>query len=140
MTVTPSRFHWKFKPLATVDAAGVQNTWYTVLDTTLKVRLYSLWMNQYNDEAAAKTISMQIIVDGVTLTHTLSGASNTTPSRCYEIGQQTDTLEAAPATYLIGRYVALHGKSVKVQVRSTSAAGTNQHLKAYLRYAKLEAL
>ena len=141
MTVTPSRFHWKFKPLATVDAAGVQNTWYTVLDTVAKARLYSIYTMQVNDEAAAKAIETKLTIDGISLASGgFSHVNNT--AKAWRLLNTSDVFAnvSAGTVALAGYYTAIHAKSLKVEVRNTDAAGTNQHLYGYVRYAKLEAL
>ena len=134
------RGHWKFQPLAaTVDAAGVQNQWYTVLDTTKNVRVYSLWAKQVNDEAANKTVVVKVTLDGIESTK--SEVMNNNSLNRYSWSAISDSvLERAPGTFLFGYHVAIHARSVKVEVRSTSVAGTNQHLYGYVRYATWEAL
>ena len=139
MRVSPSRFHWKFKPLATVDAAGVQNTWYTVLDTTSKARIYSIGSLQTNNEADAKSLTIRTTVDGVAQTSGNYSRASGSVTYWYLDPNMDRTLPSTPF-FNAGYYVALHGKSVKVEVRSITAAGTNQHLYGYVRYAQLEAL
>ena len=128
-------YHWKFMPLAAVDEAGVQNTWYTVLDTTTNVRLYSFVGNQVNNEAAAKDIAIRVTIDGLTLSYAVSSSSG--GLRYFIMQPTTEAYYHGNVYTLVGTYVALHGRSVKVEIRSTSAAGTNQHLYGYVRYAVL---
>ena len=142
MTVTPSRFHWKFKPLAALDQAPpVQNTWYTVLDTVPKARIYSVIGKQVNGEAELKAIDPRVTVDGVTLTQSGSTLANNT-IRSFYISPVADSAAAATdGNYNhFGFYIATHAKSLKVEMRLTSAPGTNQHLYGYVRYAQLEAI
>ena len=128
--------HWRFMPLASVDEAGVQDTWYTVLDTTNNVRLYSIVLRQSNDETATKFLAHRVTIDNVSIT--LSSSSLHTTNYYYYLNPVTDSSLFRATTYnLMGFYTALHGCSVKVEVRSTSAAGTNQHLYGYVRYAVL---
>ncbi len=130
-------YHWEFKPLAMVDVAGVQNTWYTVLDTTRNVRLYSVGAKQTNDEAAAKATNTRWTIDGVVTTLTGSTVANNT-MRYWFLDPNNDSVIQSAAIIMTGNYVALHGRSVKVEVMNASVAGTNQHLYGYVRYAVLE--
>ena len=141
MTVTPSRFHWKFKALAALDQAPpVQNTWYTVLDTVSKARLYSLVFKQINDEAAVKNIDFKVTADGLTLENSADRASGIA-NYFYQSPYSSSVAWIQNPNYIMSNYyIAFHAKSLKVEMRTTSAAGTNQHLCGYVRYARLEAL
>ena len=141
MTVTPSRFHWKFKALATIDQAPpVVNTWYPILDTTSKVRLYSMGVKQVNDEAAEQIIQMRLVIDGITTSaNGIATANNSMRYFYVNPVNENLTVQGATTFFNAGYYVATHGKSLKVEAR-VLGVGTTQHLYGYVRYAKLEAL
>ena len=140
MSVSPARFHWKFKPLAVLDqAAPVFNQWYTVLDTTSKIRLYSISLKQVNDEIADKGIGVQVIIDGVTTSASSTTCGSGVVNYSY-LNNNLDGFAIDTPIKAVGYYVALHGKSIKVQVKNTSALGTNQRLYGYVRYAQLEVI
>ncbi len=134
------RWHWKLQPLATVDAAGAQNVWYTILDTKKNVRFLSLAIKQVNDEAANKSITVRATIDGISIPAT--GTTDAVSGSFYPryLDTTTDRLRGSGAGVILlaGYYVAAHGRTLKVEISNTSAAGTNQHLYGYVRYMTKE--
>ncbi len=133
--------HWKLQPLAVLDQTPVvQNTYYTVLDTTKNIRVYSIVLRQSNDELAAKTVYVRATVEGVVD----SGGSGDTPANFGKVylrlnpQESTNYFLTGSAILTLGYYVAMEFKSLKIEMRTNTAPGTNQHLYGYVRYATLE--
>jgi hypothetical protein len=106
-----------FQPDATIAQVNVQNTWYTVLNTT-NARLYSLEMITVG---FAETLQMRLTVDGQAMTATV----NANDSTVYYVAkdQTTDGLLALATPINPNTYCPLDGKAVKVEVRKTTATG-----------------
>jgi len=113
------------------QAAPVQNTWYTVLDTTSNVRLYGLAVFVAD---TGETIEVKITIDGVSLTGSQAQNANTY-YYYFKDPSQTNICLASTTLYLIMYYTFLEGKSVKVEVRKTTATGAGQ-LFAKVTYAR----
>jgi len=123
-------------PATLSQAAAVQNTWYTILDTTENIRVYQVVGRILT---TGEDLEVQITVDGETIACT--GVSCVAGSTYYIIKQNANdadkfTLvvredeEMYPQAYLI------EGRSVKIEIRKTSAngAGTLLGLAQYGRY------
>jgi len=122
---------FQHQPDATlVQLAPVQNTWYTILDTTSNCRLYSVSVLVWT---TGETLEVKVTIDGQVLTGTLA-ALPTTYYYCdlllYMAGLSIDI-----NGLLIGKYTPLEGRSIKVEVRKTTAAGTGT-LEGRAVYAK----
>jgi len=118
---------------ATIDqAAPVQNTWYTVLDTTTFVRILAILA--YVD-VANETIEVRLTIDGQTLTGSQAALAGT--SYCYGLQYQSNSLNTITAGVNIPvmNYCFLEGKSVKVEVRKTTALGAG-NLHCLVTYQK----
>lgn len=100
------------------QAAPVQNTWYTVLNTTTNVRIIRIYANV---ALANETVQGQITIDGVTVAipaavfvagtgYFVRWAFDLTDSLYWDVNE---------------KYVAflIEGKSVKVEIRKTTANG-----------------
>lgn len=124
---------FKHQPDVTLDQASpVQNTWYTVLDTTRNCRLYSVSVLV---ATTGETLEVRITVDGVTITGGIDATADTVYKAIWYFGTMVaNQLYLATAdphhTFL------LEGRSVKVEVRKTTANGTG-NLKAKVTYAKI---
>ena len=108
---------------ATIDQANpVQNTWYTVLATTLNVEL-----DQFSMQVAdtGETLAVEWTVDGIVLT--MNQAATAGSQYMVHKGANQDTLTiTASATAQYGassRYAPLKCRSLKIRVRKTTAAG-----------------
>lgn len=117
---------------ASLDQIPVQNTWYTVLDTTKNARIISFGAYvETNDE----TIEGRITIDSQVLT---VSATNFTAGIALAANFYNDASDAlvwialGPTGY---RAFLIEGKSLKIEVRKTTAAGANL-LHAKVRYAK----
>lgn len=117
---------WEYQAPATLDqAAPVQNTWYTILDTTLNARLLTIAVNV---EDTNEDLQVQVIVDGETI-------EANSPATCVHSTRYfctmtvnpitlVDYIELTPTVLHYFRSFILEGKSTKVQVRKTTANGT----------------
>lgn len=137
---------YSLEALATLtQEPPVQNTWYTVLDTTYNVAVYTMVVYQKNDETNAKNVNIRLTVDGTTLTKSAdySLADN---SYCNPVIQliSSDTLDiisiyqSLTSGKTTGSAELFYARSFKAEVRTTSAPGTNQKLHAWIRYFTLQ--
>lgn len=116
-----------------VQAAPVQNTWYTVLNTTSNVRLIKTLMVVVD---TGETLQMEITIDGNTITGTQVAVAGTiyeavsTQSAITAQSIAFGTISAANLTGFI-----FEGRSVSVRVRKTTAAGVGS-LSAKVVYAR----
>jgi len=59
-------FQWMRRPLITDQhAPPINDHWYEVLNQGHGARIHYIWINQGNTEAAAKSIAIQIVIEGV---------------------------------------------------------------------------
>jgi len=135
------KYHYLDHDSDVVDRAPpVQNQWYTVFDAE-DVRLLTCVVYQKNDETLAKTIQVRWTIDGNVYLTSFSASDNTyyyiyrfyAPSTGGTGGlyYSTPPLDAA-------RYDDKRGHNFKVEVRITSALGTNQILRCYCVRETLE--
>lgn len=123
---------------ATLDqAAPVQNTWYTILSTTVNCRLETLGVYV---ATTGETLEVRATIDGQTIASSgFAAAANT----IYFIGRGIDVnggleklAEATSAnTIFYGAAFLFEAKSIKVEVRKTTAAGAG-NLKGIACYSK----
>ena len=120
---------YEYQSPATLNQAGpVQNTWYTILDTTANCRIYDIILNV---EDTDETLECKITVDGETVDTTgfsLSATHSTDYRACRYPSAITRTDHIrfdALATYYHDLEAAplIEGKSIKIEARKTSAAG-----------------
>jgi len=125
------KFHYLDHDTEMVDLAPPeQNDWYEVF-TDEDVRLLLCVVRQTNTEAAAKTIEIRWTLDGNVYLGSVSAANNTlcyvyrnhVPSTGGTLGLSIDTSWRNACFYVDKR-----GINFKVEVRITSALGTNQTL------------
>ena len=126
----------------------VTNTWYTVLDTALlgyvNVCLVTLKMAQTNDEAAAKNSQIRATIDGVTIPTGITDRSltNSAETAAYlfaraiqnDWGNQVNTSDG---TKFICTSYELYATNLIIEVRLTSAVGTNQKLYAQTVFGRM---
>jgi len=96
-----------------------QNTWYTLLDTTLNALIYAISVRVATTD---ETIAVRITVDGQVYT----GSTAQTKDTWYYwyIRVRDGTMEASSLTVGVAYIGPLEGRSVKIEVRKTTAAGT----------------
>lgn len=112
------------------QAPPVQNTWYTILDTTLNVRIYGVDIKVEDDN---ETLQVRITVDGQTKT----GSKACTADTSYDVRFPytggvliiDSTIRMDYSTFMI------EGRSVKIEIRKTTATGTGT-LRGRAQYGK----
>ena len=122
----------KHQPDAELSQADpVQNTWYTILDTQENARIYCITVAVMTTD---ETLEARVTIDGQTLT----GSVDATADAWYFVEKSLldAGLSLGTAWMLAVHYAALEGRSVKVEVRKTTAAGTGT-LMGRVIYAKL---
>lgn len=137
MSVGLRKFMWEKQPFATINLTPVQNTWYTVLDTTKFVKLIYLVLGQGNAETADKSCQLQVVMDGITHTMPNVSISNNVYKYCY-LHPLSDEMRAIDALINAAYYDSWEGHSVKVEARLTSAVGTNQILRSRVQHEILK--
>ena len=99
------------------QAAPVQNTWYTILDTTKNARIHSIaFIVADTDE----TLELKITADDLTSTITKASTADT----YYMLTRYPHLANFYPASAT--HYTAallFEARSVKIEIRKTSAAG-----------------
>ena len=139
----PIAWHWQRMNAATLgEGSGItptQNIYYKVIQNVSNLRLKSITTWQTNDEAALKTLQVIATIDGVA-TYSEAGlhSNNTKVSWGLRPGYITDDLiNAAPE--VAAKYVSWSIKYLtSIQVRITSAVGTNQLLFCSVQYEQLK--
>ena len=124
----------KLKIESSTESPPVQDTWYTILDTTLNIRIVHLSVGQTNDETNAKNIETEITLDGTDYGRSQSYDDSVYYSQV--ISYYSEQLIHGTTGYSAGRYTDLPAQSAKVRIRLTSAAGTNQTLTGRIWYNK----
>lgn len=116
---------FEYQEPATLDqAAPVNGTWYTILDTTEKCRIYGITVNI---EDVNEDIEAKLTIDGKTIP---AAATTLTHSTNYDINWDLDAINQAVALVFNNGTVTHHRaflmecKSVKVEVRKVTAGGT----------------
>jgi len=113
------------EPAVLNQAGPVQNTWYEILPATDNARIYQIYVNIEDDD---ETLEVRMTIDG----EVLVGSNACTQSVSYSMDifgdaiTRTDSLEfdKVPADYVKMRAFLIEGKSVKIEVRKTTAAGS----------------
>ena len=125
----------KHQPDGTLDQANpIQNTWYTVLDTKRNVGLYGIGTKVL---VADETLEVRITIDGQTLTGSVSATTDTWYVWHINLtagGLQSET--TLDKWKNAGLEDCLSGRSVKVEVRKTTALGAG-NLQARVVWAKI---
>ena len=138
----PVAWHWQRMPAATLGGGAgiipVLNQWYTVLDTVRNVRVRNVAIYQSNDEAAQKQLQVRFTINGVAsavdASNSASGAWNG-----FKIFSVNDTpTYTANEVDSLATYVNLNYSSIKIEIRTTSALGTNPLLKCTVQYEQLK--
>ena len=128
---------FKHQPDATLDQADpVQNTWYTIIDEK-NCQIIGISVTVL---VADETLEVQFIVDGVTIPGAGSPVTAGTTMYVYLlVSTPTQAKILLSSTSAYGSYNAfiIEGRSVKVQIRKTTAAG-NGNLQGCVAWNKME--
>jgi len=98
----------------------VQNTWYTVLDTVVNAILFDCFAQV---DTTGETIAVRITVDGNALTGSVAATGSSTYMTRLTLGILAGLDLFVPRIDLVHGWL-LMGRSVKVEVRKTTANGT----------------
>ena len=136
----PMMFEYQ-TPATLNQAAPVQNTWYTILDTTKNCRVYAIAVNI---EDTNETLECQVTIDGETMAGYAQSATHSTAyfGRIYpEPIARLDymSLDTLAETRAGNLGFLIEGKSIKVEVRKTTAAGAG-NLTGIVTYGILKPL
>jgi len=120
-----SPHHYNHRAIALLaPTAVVQNTWYTVLDTTERVRLIMIEMRMATN---IETLQVQITVDGVVLAGeqvaAVVGTGYKVILTANVYAQSLGLVITADTSFLGLRSFLLEGRQVKVEVRKTTVVG-----------------
>jgi hypothetical protein len=106
------------------QAAPVQNTWYTVLDTTLNVKIYSI---RYGVATTQETLGLELTIDGVVWTDEFVTPADTAKYLAlnnYYQGYLTNAVDlSAPIGMPVYGSFPLECRSFKMRIRKTTLAG-----------------
>ena len=111
-------------PATLNQASPVQNTWYDILATTGKVKIYQI---SVNIEDANEDLEVQAVIDGQTVPAVSWTATHSTN---YYIRFSTSAIARTINLYgdtnagILYQVFGLEGHSVRIRVRKTSANGT----------------
>ena len=131
---TGMKFHYDDHDTDAVDETPpILNNWYEVFHAQ-DVRLLWCYTRQSNDEAAVKTVEVRWTIDGTVYFGSFAQVSGT----AYYTYRWVSLSAAGTSGLLVeagvsngAKYVDKRGKDFKVEVRITSALGTNQRLVCY---------
>jgi len=110
------------QPTATLtQAAPVQNTWYTILDTIANGRLIGVYFKVAD---TGEDLELRITIDGQTYVGVQAAVADT-PYYINGIDYSSGALSVQSVLEVSQRKGAflLEGRNIKVEVRKTSAAG-----------------
>lgn len=118
---------WEYQAPAVLNqAAPVQNTWYTLLDTTSNCRILEVVVNV---EDANETLEVKITIDGETIQADDLAATHSTDYYAYIYNSGVTRLDyvklIAYATEMPAAKNAfmIEGRSIKIEIRKTTATG-----------------
>ena len=136
-TIHPKYPH-EFQAISRLDQdPPVQNTWYTVFDGTGGLRLRFLSSRQRNDEAAAKDVEFRMTIDGVSVDSIANSHDNLV---WYYWNLEPGIERVTTGVFMFHHYVAVECHDALIEMRMTSAPGTDQRLDGRLHYETLERL
>jgi len=137
----PTAFMFAYQPQASLSQPGaVQDTWYTILDTTEFVRLYGVYISI---SAANEDLATRITIDGQTI---VGVQANAAAGSNYKMS----FYNYAPTAAISNDFTisadkgfdgtnSLDGKSVKIEVRKTTNNGAGT-LTGVVMYGILESV
>jgi len=102
------------------QAAPVQNTWYTVLDTTPQARIQAIAVRV---DSTGETVEVRLTIDGVTIEGSAALPADTTYYADVLTGLFSTTFVLTVTQQQTGRAFLIEGRNVKVEIRKTTAAG-----------------
>lgn len=136
-TVYP-KYHYKFQPIAKLNQVPPeQDTWYTALDETGGLRIKYLVIRQINDDATNKNIDVRMTIDGISIDATVKSQDNNT-FYYWLIGAGVERVSGDTTSWALYLYEALKCEEALIEIRTTSAPGTNQKLQGRIHFEKLE--
>ena len=108
----------------------VQNTWYTVLETSRDCKVYGVTALVWTTN---ETIEVRVTIDG----NVLVGAVDATHTTYYYVHHKlyAEGLAIDGNPFLLGKYAPLEGRNIKIEIRKTTAAGSGT-LECRVNYAK----
>lgn len=105
--------------IAFSQAAPVQNTWYTALDTTLNVNLISVGIQVADTN---ETLESRLTIDGVVYSGTTQAAVAGTRYYLFLLPGYSQW-KMGTTNLTCGYYTPLMSRSIKIEYRKTTAAG-----------------
>jgi len=114
------------------QAAPVQNDWYVLLDTTRNCVVYGI---EAGVATTDETLECRVTIDGQVLTGGLAPATAGTPYFILKTAESASLIWTATIFAVNQRYLGLMGRSVKIEVRKTTAAGAGT-ITARVQYAR----
>jgi len=99
------------------QAAPVNGTWYTILDTTKNALIYAIVAEV---ATTGETLEVKVTIDGQTYTGSVAHAADTAQ---FWFLNMEGAMNSNTSPYMAGIYAPLMGRSVKVEIRKTTAAG-----------------
>lgn len=125
------------QPIAALNQdPPVEDTYYTILDTTANAKIYCIATKQKNDEASVENLQLKITIDGETIETTTRGhASNTWNFWYFELHDDELTVTTSETSAMVST-MPFEGRSVKIEVRQTTDVGTNAELDGRVHYAE----
>ena len=136
-TIHP-KFPNQFQLISDLDQdPPVQNTWYTVFEGTGGLRIKMVAARQTNDEAAAKNIDFRMTIDGVPLDATVTAQTSASWYNWYIRHGSDRVVGDNTFVYLFHNFVAVECHDALIEMRTTTAPGTNQKLDGRVHYETL---
>ena len=132
------------------DEAGVQNTWYTAVDHAGPVRLHCIYVYQTNTETNNKTVEVRVTWNGTAYTTAGAACADNDRVSCVINLDEADDVNAfgiklvgpTEANFVdhtksqdVWTHVGMNG--LKVEFRSTDAAGTAQELNCQVMFEEM---
>ena len=111
----------------------MQNTWYTVLETTQNIRVLYVAFRHDTTDNVAKTLEVRATVDGIIGGLGPAACNNNTWYYAF-LNYTTSGFVWSTTIYNVARYVDLRGKSVMIEIRQTTAPGANAELDGRVQY------
>jgi len=135
------KFHYRDHDTDVVDVSPpVQNQWYEVFHA-YDVRLIWCAILQANDETFVKTLEIRWTIDGNVYFEQMVAAHNVRRYVFRAVDPSlggTQGLNSSATAYTASVYTDKRGQDFKVEIRITSALGTNQRLLGYCVRETLE--
>lgn len=111
-------------PATLNQATPVQNTYYTILDTTKNARIYQIAINI---EDVGETLQVKVTIDGQTIESDAVSVAHSTIIYVHSYPDAINRTEKMTLKSAIGDFTArpfeFEGKSVKIEVKKTTANG-----------------